>query len=79
MDSELLALTASYNPQNTADHYSLSDNEKMYLSVVRKPDLQEDEKSALVKIEMPSDLDDPKHWGHLGYKYVCFRRSQDMK
>ncbi|KAG7351279.1 small GTP-binding domain protein [Nitzschia inconspicua] len=75
-ESQLFGLIEAYNLKAKGFHAYLSSSEEEYLEEARKSTMSEDAKAAIFKVEMPSNLDDPKHWGHLGYKYVCFRRSQ---
>jgi hypothetical protein len=54
-----------------------SDKQDSYIFAYRKMDVDANIniKKAIVKLEMPEDLSNPCHWGHIAWKCVRFSRS----
>jgi hypothetical protein len=52
-----------------------SERQYKYTDAYRKMCDDTNIKEAIVKLEMPEDLSDPCHWGHIAWKYVHFSRS----
>jgi GTPase SAR1 family protein len=53
-------------------------NEKQYVEAVRRDEANPEgskNDAFLLKVEMPSELSDPSHWGCIGWKYTEFYRS----
>jgi hypothetical protein len=53
-------------------------NEKQYVEAVRRDEANSEgskNDAFLLKVEMPSELSDPSHWGCIGWKYTEFYRS----
>ena len=70
----LLFFRMKFDPQLTFLDDTYTDTNATYAEALKTMDKIEDARDAIVKVEMPSSLSNPNHWGHIAWKYVLFSR-----
>jgi signal recognition particle receptor subunit beta len=80
LEQSLILFTVRFNEkadfsfQRNTSYHQHQQNLSTYLQVIR----DEESRKSLLTLQMPEDISDPSHWGHLSWKYVKFCRSIDI-